>query len=146
GFGDLRSRTSDTEPAARVDREQVAVVVFDHVGDVGVGFEKAEDRLGFFRREGGTEPARPRAGDFRGVEVGDEPVVFPRRIDRPASVAAHPGDRDVSEIVNRWQQVAGFLELRYDEFLIESWVGASMHPVGDRVAARATVEKVYRAE
>src|SRR5262249_24268561 len=72
-FGDLRRRAADAEPAARVDHQQTAVGVFEHVGGMKVLVVRDEKVLALDLEAGAVAfddvPLNAAAVELRGKEI-----------------------------------------------------------------------------
>jgi len=105
---DARGRAADAEPSARVDHDQAAVRVLEHVGRVEVGVVADEELL--------IAPAERRAVTLddvplhlMGVELGAEPGAG----ELGTAGVQQAGRRHPADVDHRGQQVAAALELAH---------------------------------
>ena len=143
-LGDLRRRTSDSKPAAGVDDEQAAVGVFQNIGRVKVATRTAQ-KVFDFGSERRAASSHLRSHDLVRIKLGDQEVVGKVCAQLRAAIASRPGNCDMPQIGDRWQEIAGSFELGNNLWLVETRVDTAVHPMHQAVAS-LPIEQIHRPE
>ena len=142
----MRGGAADPEPAARINREKIPVVILEDVREVGVRGLQLEDLFRFGGDESRSFANEPCPGQPSRVEVGNDPVVLPVLAQLAAPVTGHAGNGDMTEIVDLGKEIPRSREFLEDLLLIPARIGPAMDPVGESVAAWSTVKEIYGAD
>src|SRR5439155_925827 len=124
---------------------QRAVAIFEHVSEMRVRILQLK-KLAFGSAVGPAVGGEFHPGDALGVEVDHKEVAAPVRVEGATAVERATGDGDMAEVVDHRHHLERARQASDGMDLIFPGIKAPTEPVDDGVAARATVEKIYRAD